>query len=156
MKSLWTSVAVLSLALLLGPGRAGAHCEVPCGIFDDPARFASLLEDQATIAKATDQIKELAPKATDPQSLNQAVRWIQVKEEHATSAMETIAQYFMAQRIKAPAEANAEQQAKYVDQLTKAHAVQVAAMKCKQTVDPAQAAALKAAIDAFRKSYESK
>ena len=156
MKRLCMSAAVIAVALLVGHGRAGAHCEMPCGIFDDPARFTSMMESQGTIAKAMAQIAELAPKSMEPQSFNQGVRWVNVKDEHAENVMQTLSQYFMAQRIKAPTDANAEAQALFVDRLVKAHAGMVAAMKCKQTVDAAQAEALKTALQAFQKSYEAK
>ena len=41
----------------------------------------------------------------------------------------------------------------YLDQLAKMHAVLVAAMKCKQTVDPAAVATLEAAIEAIAPMY---
>ena len=124
---------------------ADAHCEVPCGIFADQLRFEQMLEDTATMKKAMVQLGQLAGKS-DAQSINQAVRWVNTKEDHAKHTQHTIAQYFMAQRIK-PAQKN------YVERLTKAHAVMTAAMKCKQTTDPAKADALKAAILAFHKAY---
>ena len=124
---------------------ADAHCEVPCGIFADQMRFEKMLEDAATMKKAMIQIGQLAGK-TDAQSINQAVRWVNTKEEHAKETQHVIAQYFMAQRIK-PTQKN------YVERLTTAHAVMTAAMKCKQTTDPAKADALKAAIMAFHKAY---
>ena len=34
------------------PGVSWNHCQVPCGIFDDPMRVAMLKEDTATITKA--------------------------------------------------------------------------------------------------------
>ena len=45
---------VLSLACtpLMVPQTANAHCQVPCGIYDDSARVQSMLEDAATITKA--------------------------------------------------------------------------------------------------------
>lgn len=142
--------AVLALVLLLGGTRtAGAHCEVPCGIYDDGARFAAMFEDAKTIDKAMSMIDDLSKPhdgMTDALRMNQLVRWVNTKEEHATHTMEVIAQYFMAQRIKADAK-------NYVDLLKTAHAVTTSAMKCKQTVDPANAAALRAAIEAFRKAY---
>lgn len=138
-----------ALALALGVQQlASAHCEVPCGIYGDQARFEAMLENQATIEKAMTQIGELAGK-TDAQSANQLVRWINTKENHATMTMNTIAEYFMAQRIKAD-------DPKYVDKLTKAHAVMVQAMKCKQTVDVKQAGELHTAILAFHQAYEGK
>ncbi len=127
---------------------ADAHCEVPCGIYGDQARFEAMLEDTTTITKAMVKINELA-SATDAQSKNQLSRWVSTKEDHASKVQHTIAQYFLAQRVKATAK-------NYVDQLKTSHAVIVAAMKCKQTVDGKQAAALKEAILALHKAYEAK
>jgi len=107
-----------------------------------------MLEDTTTVHKAMDQINALAGK-TDAQSHNQLARWILNKETHATRIQNTIAQYFMAQRIKA-------NDPKYVSKLTTAHAVIVAAMKAKQTVDQKVAEALKESILAFHKAYEGK
>jgi len=124
-----------------------AHCEVPCGIYDDQLRFEDMLEDQETIAKGIGKIREMAGNA-DPQSVNQTVRWINTKESHATNIQHTISQYFMTQRIKS-GEADAKK-------LATAHAVMVAAMKCKQSADPATAVALKDAILNFYRAYEGK
>jgi len=125
-----------------------AHCEMPCGIYGDQMRFDSMLEDQATIRKAMEQIQALAGK-NDAQSANQLARWVMTKEEHATDIEHTIAQYFMTQRIKADDE-------RYIPKLTSAHAVMVAAMKAKQTVDVAQADALNEAILSFQAAYGAK
>ena len=95
-----------------------AHCEVPCGIYDDGARFTQLREDQATIAKAIDQIQALAD-SHDATSHNQLARWVVTKEDHATKTQQVIAQYFMTQKIKAD-------DPHFVDKLTTAHAVLVA------------------------------
>jgi len=122
-----------------------AHCEVPCGIYDDGARFAEMLEDQATIAKAISELHELSGKAT-PNAINQMVRWVDTKDTHATKVQHTIAQYFMTQKIKANSD-------NYVGKLTAAHAVMVAAMKCKQSAEPATAEVLHDAIHAFKKAY---
>ncbi len=125
-----------------------AHCEVPCGIYGDTLRFESMIEDHRTIQKAMAQIHALAGKA-DAQSHNQLARWVATKESHATKTQHTIAQYFMSQRIKA-------KDPKYVAKLTTAHAVMVAAMKCKQNVDASHANALHAAIGAFYRAYEGR
>ena len=55
----------------------------------------------------------------------------------------------MTQRIKPTADG-------YVKKLTAAHGVMVAAMKCKQTADPATAAALKKSIFALYEAYTGK
>ena len=152
MRTVLAALLALS-ALSLSGSRAVAHCEVPCGIYGDQMRFDMMLEDQATIAKAMVQIRELTGKE-DPLAVNQSVRWVMTKEEHATKTMDVIAQYFMAQRIK-PGTDEATQAA-YVSRLTKAHAVMTAAMKCKQSVADADARALHDAIDAFHQAYEAK
>jgi len=137
------------LALLLAPVRfVLAHCEVPCGIYDDQLRFVQMLEDTKTIAKAGNQIGELAGK-TDAQSVNQVTRWVATKEQHATNTQHIIAQYFMTQRIKADKEG-------YDVKLKAAHAVMVSAMKTKQTSDPEAAHDLEHAILDFYRAYEGK
>lgn len=140
-------LAAVVLTLGIAP-RAGAHCEVPCGVYGDQMRFEGMLEDQTTIRKAVDGIQALAGK-TDAQSANQLARWVATKEDHATQTQHTIAQYFMTQRIKAD-------DPQYVEKLTKAHAVMVAAMKCKQSADVAPTDALREAILAFHQAYEGK
>merc|ERR1712118_460867 len=77
----------------------GGHCQVPCGIFDDPAIVAEIRQACATIRKAMVQINELhaAPSA---QNFNQMTRWVNTKEEHASKIMTTIADYCLAQRCK--------------------------------------------------------
>jgi nickel superoxide dismutase len=140
-------------ALFAGTRIAQAHCEVPCGIYADQMRFEQMLEDQTTIAKAIAQINELSEKG-DALSHNQLARWVSTKESHATNTQHIIAQYFMTQRIK-PGTDDAGNKA-YVKNLVAAHAVLRAAMKCKQTVDPASAEALKAAILDLYRAYEGK
>jgi nickel superoxide dismutase len=54
---------------------AYAHCQIPCGIYDDHARVQSMLEDAATVEKSVNLISELSGK-TDTQSQNQLVRWV--------------------------------------------------------------------------------
>lgn len=148
------SLLPVAAVLLLGSvPAADAHCEVPCGVFHDQMRFEMMLEDHETIAKAMTQIQALADK-TDAASINQRTRWIMTKEDHGNKTMETISQYFMAQRIK-PANDEAGHKV-YLDQLTKAHAVMRAAMKCKQSVDTKDADALRTSVLAFHQAYEGK
>jgi len=143
-------LGILALVLLLGGSRtAGAHCEVPCGIYDDEARFTAMVEDAQTIQKAMKLIADLSKpheEMSDALRLNQLSRWVATKEQHATNTMDVIGQYFMAQRIKPDAK-------NYVEQLKAAHAVTRAAMKCKQTVEPANAKALELAIAALKQAY---
>ncbi len=133
--------------------RAWAHCEVPCGIYDDHARIRQMLEDTTTIGKAVTQINALAGQH-DPQALNQAARWIDTKEEHATKIQHTIAQYFLTQRVK-PVPAGGQDYNTYVTKLVQHHQVMVAAMKTKQTVDPQRVEDLRKAIEVIAAYYPS-
>ena len=149
MKRLLLLVAV---TLLIPSHFVAAHCEVPCGIYADQRRFEEMLEDQATIAKAVASMEEIGGRlASDPsvQDINQIGRWTSTKEAHATNTQHIIAQYFMTQRIKPGADG-------YAKKLTAAHAVMVAAMKCKQTASDATAAALRKSILDFYRAYEGK
>lgn len=124
---------------------AFAHCQIPCGIYDDHARVELMLEDSATILKADKLIAELSGK-TDAQSQNQLVRWVMNKEKHAQNVISTISDYFLTQRVKADQE-------DYVERLKKHHAVIVAAMKAKQNADEASALALQKAIEELAPYY---
>ena len=95
------------------------------------------------------QLNELTEGQMDAQSVNQIGRWITTKEDHATKIQQTIASYFMAQRIKVD-------NPKYVKQLTAAHSVILHAMKCKQSADPATAKGLEKAIFDLYRAYEGK
>jgi len=119
---------------------------VPCGVYGDSARFTQMLEDQTTIAKAIDQISDLAGKK-DAKSANQLNRWVAAKEDHASKIQQIIAEYFLTQRIKSSSD-------KYDSLLKGAHSVMVAAMKCKQGVDTKSADFLKSAIEGFQMVYE--
>ena len=129
-----------------------AHCQVPCGIYDDTARITRLREDAATIAKAIAQIHELLGKH-DPQAFNQAARWVSTKETHASHIIEIVSEYFLTQKLK-PVAAGASGRDVYLAKLADHHAVMVGAMKTKQQTDPATADALVHAIDALARHYQ--
>lgn len=140
------SVVVFTLLLnFVSVSQVSAHCQVPCGIYDDHARLMRMLEDVATIEKAANQINELANK-TDAQSKNQLVRWVMNKESHAQSIISSISDYFLTQRVKAS-------QKDYTERLKKHHAVIVAAMKAKQNADPSYAIKLEKAVLELRPYY---
>ncbi len=132
--------------------RTDAHCQVPCGIYDDAARIARLREDATTITKAITQINELSGKH-EAQSINQTIRWVNTKETHASHIIEVVSQYFLTQKVK-PVAPGAMERNEYLSRLADHHAVMVAAMKTKQQVDPAAAAALVHSIDALAVHYK--
>lgn len=134
-------VALLALScvgLLGGVSSVWAHCQVPCGIYDDSARVKAMLEDVTTIEKAISELQSIAKKR-DAQSVNQQVRWVMNKEQHAQRIIETISDYFLTQRVKP-------EQKDYTARLVNHHKVVVAAMKAKQSADMAPVKALREAV----------
>lgn len=138
--------ACLGLFSLSVAGSASAHCQVPCGIYDDAARIAAMREDATTISKAMKSIIALTDDHS-PQGMNQVVRWINTKEEHASMIITTVSEYFLTQKLK-PVAAGAEGRDEYVKSLEDHHALLRAAMKAKQSVEKEDVDALLAAIDA--------
>jgi hypothetical protein len=135
-----------------GPAAPARHCQVPCGIYGDKMRIDMLMEDAATIEKGMQVLGELKDAER-----NQIVRWVMTKDEHAQSIQDTIAAYWMAQRIKLPAaDADAAALAKYHRQLGLLHGITVAAMKCKQTTDKAHVATVRELALAFSETYFTK
>ena len=111
-----------------------SHCQVPCGIYDDAARIKQIQEDITTIQKAMKNINELSNNKTVPQDLNQLVRWVNTKEEHAQHIQDVIMQYFLAQRVK-PKNVNDEGYTKYVSLTISCQKIIFHAMKCKQNTE---------------------
>jgi nickel superoxide dismutase len=136
---------------VLATAAAHAHCQVPCGIYDDAARLAQLREDAATISKAITNINELAGKH-EAEALNQATRWIMTKEEHASHIIQIVSEYFLTQKLKEVAP-GAEGHADYLAALADHHLVIRAAMKTKQGSSLQSAAALDAAIEQLAKRW---
>jgi nickel superoxide dismutase len=144
MKKAVVGFLVGFIALTVASVNVLAHCEVPCGIYDDPVRFQLIREHITTIEKAMKAVNELKQKGNNP---NQLVRWILIKEKHANEIQHIVAQYFMTQRIKLGT-------AQYGEKLGQLHQMLVYSMKCKQTTDLDNVAKLRAALDAFEKLYK--
>lgn len=135
-------------------GAPALHCQVPCGIYGDKMRIDMLMEDAVTIEKG---MQSLAAMDAEPSpSKNQMVRWVMNKDQHAQSIQDTVAAYWLAQRIKAPAEdAGSDARERYHGQLELMHGITVAAMKCKQTTEAAHVARLRALGLEFSATYFS-
>lgn len=142
---------VLLIAGVAWPSVGVAHCEIPCGIYDDAARLDSIAEHIATIEKSMKQVSSLS--GAERPNYNQLVRWISNKDEHAQKLQEIVWQYFMTQRIKAADPADAEGRAATVRKLTLLHEMLVEAMKCKQTTDLGHVEKLRSLLAEFRKAY---
>ena len=139
-------LSVMSCVLFLSANVA-AHCEIPCGIYDDEARINELLEHVSTIEKSMNHIMAIS-KEKDHDA-NQLVRWVMNKEDHANQLQHIVTQYFMTQRIKLDAKG-------YERKLGLLHQMLVYAMKCKQTTDLGNTAKLTAAINEFKALYFTK
>ena len=137
------------VVVLLSSVSLSAHCQVPCGIYADDVVFGELETDIQTIEKAMNQINALSEDvAKNPQML---VRWVNNKEAHAQNIQETMSSYFLAQRIKLSLH-DSDPEA-YAEQVGLAHKITVLAMKCKQTTDLKNVAALHDALHAFQEAY---
>ncbi len=148
-------IAVAATAVLyIVPAPVSAHCQIPCGIYDDSLRIALLNEDIATIEKSMKSITELSVAAD--KNYNQIVRWVTNKDDHADKFMEIVSDYFLAQRIKAPEAAEAAGREAYLHKLELLHQMTVTAMKCKQTTDLANVEKLKGLVADFTKAYFAK
>ena len=145
--------AVFVSAIVFG-SLAYSHCQIPCGIYDDEARFNSMAEHITTIEKSMKLIESLS--AQEKPNMNQIVRWVNNKEVHADEMSNIITYYFMAQRIKIPPEGDTKAHSAYVKNLTLLHEMLVYSMKAKQTTDTANVEKLKSLLNQFHESYYGK
>ena len=144
MRTTITSLAVGFFLLFVMADNVLAHCEIPCGVYDDELRANLIYEHSVTIEKSMKKIAELSKQ--NPVNYNQLVRWVSNKEEHATMIQHTISQYFMTQRIQPDAE-------KYMGKLSVLHKMLQAAMKCKQSIDLANVQNLRSLLKEFEILY---
>lgn len=148
MKRVYIHLSVLLAYFFIFSAVLHAHCEIPCGIYDDEMRVQMINEHIQTIEKSVTAINELEQAGLSHHS-NQLVRWIMNKEDHANQLQEIVTQYFMTQRIKFDAE-------DYDKKLNILHHMLVYAMKCKQTTDLENVEALKKLVKEFSDIYFEK
>lgn len=143
-------VLVAYFALLINS--ASAHCQIPCGIYNDDVVFGELMTDVATIEKSMKEIIRLGEEPAG--NANQPVRWVTNKEAHAQNIQEVMSAYFLAQRIKP--EMKESDPELYTKQVELVHQITVLAMKCKQTTDLDNARKLGEALHQFQHAYQGK
>ena len=146
MKNLAYAFMLTLLTMTFSIPFAGAHCQIPCGIYDDQLRAQLIAEHATTIEKSMKQIVELSKASPSSSNYNQLMRWISNKEEHATKVQKIVTAYFMTQRIKPG-------QDKYSEKVILLHKMMLAAMKCKQTTDIAHVNSLRDHLKEFEKLY---
>ena len=142
-KRFFQTLLVLAI-IFVASSYVGAHCEIPCGIYDDKMRINAIAEHITTVEKAMNQIIKL--ESSKPLNHNQLVRWIMSKEDHANELQEIVTQYFMTQRIKVGTE-------NYTKKLTLLHKMLISSMKCKQTTDLSHIATLRMLLREFSDLY---
>jgi len=153
-----TSIAsILTIMLIaLTTRTATAHCQIPCGIYGDLTRARLLREHVTTLEKSIKMIGELSAKkdrtAADD---NQLVRWIANKEQHADAMRDIVVEYFLQQRVKAPAADDAAGAKRYAGLLAVCHELLVTSMKAKQSVDSTIPAKLRGQLERLEALYFS-
>ncbi len=125
--------------------RVFAHCEIPCGIYDDRMRVEMIREHLTTIEKSMKMIQHLE-KDKHHHNANQLIRWVVNKENHAGMLQEIVSQYFLTQRISLDAD-------HYTKKVSLLHHMLIFAMKCKQTTDESHVEKLRKIIDQFETLY---
>lgn len=142
-KKLFQCLLIFSITLFAA-SYVAAHCEIPCGIYDDEMRINMMAEHITTIEKSMKQVLKL--EAGKPINYNQLIRWVTNKENHANEFQEIVTQYFMTQRIKVDTE-------NYAKKLIILHKMMVYAMKCKQTTDLSHIGTLRSFLKEFHDLY---
>ncbi len=143
--------SIVLLFLILSPCALLAHCEIPCGIYDDQMRIKMIEEDITTIEKSMDQIEKLSKKKN--KNMNQIVRWIINKENHCDYLGDIVTQYFMAQRINPVDASDSDEYKKYIENITLLHKMLYHATKAKQSTDQRYVKALRTLLKSFEKAY---
>ncbi len=148
-KLLFTCLSIISFSFMTS--QASAHCEIPCGIYNDSVRVKLIYEHIQTIEKSINEINRISKMAKP--DYNQLTRWVNNKEEHANKIQETVGQYFLHQRIKLVDQNDRHAYTHYVQKLELLHKLSVYAMKTKQSPDLTNVSLLKSTLAAFEKAY---
>jgi len=153
MKKISLMLIVAAIAITLIAPAVYSHCQIPCGIYDDDARFAAIKENLTTVEKSMRQINELSRDGS--KNVNQLVRWVQTKETHADAISDIVTAYFLTQKIKLDKNTSEEATKSYLAKLKYCHEMLHYAMKCKQTTDLANTAKLKGAMEKFHHVFHN-
>ena len=139
MKKAAQYLTIMVLFAVATTATVKAHCQIPCGIYDDQMRIHMMEEHVTTIEKSMKEIEAAT-------SQNQTVRWVMNKEKHADELSEIVTYYFLAQRIKPEMD-------HYEENLKTLHQLLVYSMKAKQTTDLKNVEKLKELIHSLEHTY---
>lgn len=142
---------VTSISFVFITTNAIAHCEIPCGIYQDELRIELIKEHIQTIEKSMNKIIEI--QDSEEVNYNQLIRWVSAKEEHANKIQDIAEQYFLTQRVKFAEPSENEKYSTYISQLTYIHQIVVYSMKAKQSTDHKYIEKLRDAVTMFEKAY---
>ena len=148
------TMLVILVVVMVSASVLYSHCQIPCGIYDDQARFDMLAEHITTIEKSMKQITELSQ--VEKPNFNQVVRWVDNKEKHADELSHILTYYFMAQRVKPVNKAKSKAYDEYIKKLILLHRMLVYSMKAKQTTDLSNIEKLRTLLAEFRTVYFDK
>jgi len=144
MRKLFLTLLVSLFSFCFFTVKASAHCEIPCGIYDDEMRINMMNEHITTIEKSMNQIMKIEKEKQHHS--NQLVRWIINKERHADEIQKIVTQYFLTQRIKFGTQ-------NYEKKLELLHQILVYSMKCKQTTNLDNPNKLRLLVQKFNALY---
>lgn len=133
---------------------AFAHCQIPCGIFDDSLRIKMMYESIYTIEKSMNEINSLSKQ--NPINYNQLVRWIKNKEMHGEKISHEVYYYFMAQRLTPIPDKGTKEYEKYQTKLELLHQILVKAVEAKQKTDLEIVKTLRELMKKFEDAYPMK
>lgn len=135
--------------ILIFSAQLNAHCQIPCGVYDDTMRVKMIEEHTLTILKS---INYISMNQNDLEKQNQVTRWILNKEKHAQEIQDIVSEYFLTQRIKLK-DNSKESKYLYHAQLAALHSILLDAMKCKQTIDSNMTTSLLENLNKFVNLY---
>ncbi len=137
--------------LFLVSAQLSAHCQIPCGIYGDQARFDEIDEHIKTLEKSMNMIQKLSAEAD--KNYNQIVRWVMNKEQHAEKIDEIVTYYFLTQRIKPVSAEKKAEYKKYQEKVELLHHMLYYSMKSKQTTDLEYTKKLSETLKKFKTIY---
>ena len=139
---------VIAIVLIFS-AQLNAHCQIPCGVYDDTMRVKMIEEHTLTILKSMNYI---SMNQIELEKQNQVTRWILNREKHAQEIQDIVSEYFLTQRIKLK-DNSKESKDLYHAQLAVLHSILVDAMKCKQTIDSNMTTSLLENLNKFVNLY---
>jgi nickel superoxide dismutase len=78
-------------------GNLNAHCQMPCGIYNDQMIYDQVDQYFETMAKAVHYLKN--HNSNNLQDKNQFVRWILTKEKESDEVARTLTTFFLQQKV---------------------------------------------------------